>query len=240
MDSPLAQRGAVALSMKAPFDRNVSVTMYSALTLVGGLLAAASLGESLADLAPLLRQLLFDAQSMLDIWQSQISKSDWIKSDLPTYFLARGGSMASCSEARLLWEEAAKSAATAMTTGGFRHGPQEVLVTGARIGLWIARNTLRSEDLSLAQDLREQGVPTMVIGPDVRPDAADLVLPIHRIPRQLSHWQFLVDVIPAQLLSAEFARYRGANCNEFAFCPYVIESEGGLVGARLTQPGTPS
>ena len=44
-DSPLATRADVALLLEAAFDHNVSVTMYSALTLVGGLLASASVGR---------------------------------------------------------------------------------------------------------------------------------------------------------------------------------------------------
>jgi hypothetical protein len=43
-------------------------------------------------------------------------------------------------------------------------------------------------------------------------------------------WQFLVDCLPIQLAAEELARRRGADCDEFRICPYIIESEGGLSG----------
>ena len=42
-------------------------------------------------------------------------------------FLRRGSGLGSAYEAGLLWEEGAKSPATAMGTASFRHGPQEMV-----------------------------------------------------------------------------------------------------------------
>jgi hypothetical protein len=111
------------------------------------------------------------------------------------------------------------------------------LVSGARIGLWISPNVLRDEDLCLARDLRSQGAPILLIGQNIPDDAADLVLPIPTLPQEIAHWQFLVDIIPAQLASAQLAQRLGSNCNEFVFCPYVIEAEGGLVGSGAAERG---
>src|SRR5205814_330971 len=44
-DSPLALAADVTLKLEAAFDHSVSITMYSALTLVGGLLALAERGD---------------------------------------------------------------------------------------------------------------------------------------------------------------------------------------------------
>ena len=44
-DSPLSQVADVVLRLEAAFDHTVSVTMYSGMLLVGGLLASASLGN---------------------------------------------------------------------------------------------------------------------------------------------------------------------------------------------------
>jgi len=227
-DSPLAKRATALLLLNAAFDHNVSVTMYSALTLVGGLLATqATLGIT-AGLAVSIREHLAATGERLDRWRRQISESNWFEPDVPTYFLARGGSLASCHEARLLWEEAAKIGATAMTTGGFRHGPQEIIAGGARIGLWLSPLVLREQDLNLVEDLRRRQIPVMMIGQNLPDDTADLPLELPLLPSEFAHWQFLVDVIPAQLASEHLARTLGANCDGFSICPYIIEAEGGL------------
>lgn len=233
-DSPLGRRAAVALPLQARFDHNVSVTMYSALTLTGGLLAAAAATGIAPSLHSTLRNFLTAAQERLESWRDTIERSDWFGRDVPTYFLARGGSLASCHEARLLWEEAAKVAATAMTTGGFRHGPQEMLLNGARIGLWLSPTVLRDQDLNLVEDLRRRDIPVLLIGQNLPKDAASLTLELPALPAEFSAWQFLADIIPAQLASAHLAEQLGADSDSFFICPYIIESEGGLVVAGVT------
>ena len=126
----------------------------------------------------------------------------------------------------LLWEEAAKAPASALTTGGFRHGPQEIAAPGLRIGLWLDGERRREEDLSLARDLRRLGARVMVVGRDVPGDAGDLVFNLPAVP---AAWQFAVDVVPAQLAAEALSRRRGVDCDTFRLCSYVVEAEGGLL-----------
>ena len=155
--SPLGQEADVTLLTEAAFDHSVSVTMYSAPALVGGLLASAVVDDLGASLEQAVSTALAALPAAMDEWSRQIAASGWLAPEAPTYFLGRGGSVASCHEARLLWEEAAKVPAAALTTGGFRHGPQEMLRPEFRIGLWIDGERLRREDLALAADLRKYG-----------------------------------------------------------------------------------
>jgi glucosamine--fructose-6-phosphate aminotransferase (isomerizing) len=232
-ESPLAQRAQVVLPMKAAFDHNVSVSMYSALLLVGGLLAAEVTGTLTPALERGLAEMLESAQTSMAGWQEMVEKSEWFDASLPTYFLARGASLSSCHETRLLWEEAAKAPASAMTTGGFRHGPQEMIGgnAGAAIGLWVHERVLREEDLALAGDLKGRGVKVMLIGAEVPESAGDLVFSLPKLPTGCEGWQFLTDIIPAQLASYHMAMLRKADCDNFLYCPYIITSEGGgLVG----------
>src|SRR5581483_11390291 len=208
-DSPLAHAADVTLRLAAAFDHNVSITMYSALPLVGGLLASAALRELHADLGSTLKTALAASGRAIGGWQQQIAESDWFTPDAPTYFLARGASLASCHETELLWEEAAKAPATALTTGGFRHGPQEMLSPGARIGLWLDGAQLREQDMALAADVRRYGAQVMVIGQHVPADTGDLVFNLPSIP---AAWQFLIDIIPAQLAAEHLANLRGVDC----------------------------
>jgi glucosamine--fructose-6-phosphate aminotransferase (isomerizing) len=228
-DSPLGREADVTLPLEAAFDHNVSITMYSALALVGGLLASAALGDLDAALEQALSAALSALPPAIDRWSEQIAASGWLTAEAPTYFLARGGSLASCHEARLLWEEAAKAPASALTTGGFRHGPQEMLRPETRIGLWIDGDRLRSEDLALTADLRRLGARVMLIGQNLPANSADLVLSLPPVPALR---QFLIDIIPAQLAAEQLARLRGEDCDSFRICPYIVEAEGGLTGAE--------
>ena len=159
-------------------------------------------------------------------WQALIEKSEWLAPRSTTYFLARGSSLGSAYEARLMWEEGVKSPATAMGTGSFRHGPQEIVQRDMRFGIWIDGARMREQDLALARDLRKLGARVMLIGQRLAEDAGDLVFQLPEIP---SEWQFLIDIIPAQLVAERLARLSGADPDTFRLCSFVVEDEAGLL-----------
>jgi glucosamine--fructose-6-phosphate aminotransferase (isomerizing) len=225
-DSPLALQAHVVLKLMASFDHAVSISMYSALALTGGLLACASVDNLDGPLESQLQRSLSAAGAAIVSWQEQITESAWPHPQAMTYLLGRGASAATCHEGRLLWEEAAKIPASAMSTGGFRHGPQEVVREGLRVALWIDGERMRVQDLALAADLRKFGVNLLLIGQDVPADAGDLVL---EIPAIRPEWQFLTDIIPIQIAAERLAYLGNQDCDSFRICPYIVEDEGGLV-----------
>jgi glutamine---fructose-6-phosphate transaminase (isomerizing) len=225
-DSPLALECDASVCVGLPFDHAVSVTMYTALAMAAGLVAGATAGDMDSSLGPSLTESLLAVENSLDHWGEKIEAGDWISSSQSVYFLARGASLASCHEARLLWEEAAKAPATAMSTGGFRHGPQEMVCPGMRFCLWLDQHLLRAEDLEVVKDLRRLGAAVMLIGEGFSDGAGDLVF---SLPRSPQGWQFLIDVIPAQLAAERLSRLRGVDCDSLRFCPYIVENEGGII-----------
>ena len=224
-ESPLAAGATVTLLLDAPFDHLVSISMYSLLGLVGCLIAETCNGTDLEALRRQLTDGMQEAHERLGLWQAQLVDARWVSAETPVYLLARGTSLASCHEARLLWEEGTKTTATALTTGSFRHGSQEMIRSGIRIGLWIQNETMREQDLALAADLSSAGASVLLLGANLQSSLADLVLDIPSLPRG---WQFLVDIIPMQLAAELIARLRGEDCDTFRFCPYVVTEEGGL------------
>ena len=179
-----------------------------------------------SELAESLSRTIAEAGRAIPGWQEQIARSDWLRPHSTTYFLARGSSLGSAYEARLMWEEGVKTPATAMGTGGFRHGPQEIVGKGLRFGLWIDGAHMRDEDLAVARDLRELGASVMLIGQKLPEDAGDLVF---QLPAVLAEWQFLIDIIPAQLVAERLSRLSGVDCDTFGLSSYVVEDEGGLL-----------
>lgn len=224
-ESPLGKRSAVVLPLRAAFDYAVSIAMYSAPALVAGLLAEASLGTLDDALGASLARALEGAGRALPEWQALLPGNAWFAKDAAVYFLARAGSLASAHEARLLWEEGTKSPATAMTTGGFRHGPWEIVRAGLRVAIWIDAERRREQDLALARDLRGRGVLTMLVGQNLPAGSGDLVFHLPEVP---ARWQFLVDCIPAQLAAEHLSRLRGVDCDRFLISSHVMEAEGGL------------
>ena len=223
--SPLAVESDYFIDLQAPFDTNVSVTMYSGIALSGCLLASLSCGDEVVTVGTLLDRALAEAQVSIPAWAHHLDTGDWLSVDAPYYFLARGASVATCNEARLLWEEAAKSTATALTTSGFRHGPQEMVRPELRVALWLDKDHLQRHDLELARDLQTLGVKVLLIGQQVEAPSANLFLQLPTIP---SEWQFLIDIIPMQIAAERLALLAGRDCDSFRLCSYVVTDEGGL------------
>jgi glutamine---fructose-6-phosphate transaminase (isomerizing) len=227
-DSPLARGSDALVCIDLSFDHAVSVMMYTGLAMATGLVATATLAAGGIDesLVSSLTASLLSVEQDLDLWREKIEASDWIPASVPAYFLARGASLASCHEARLLWEEAAKAPATAMTTGGFRHGPQEIVDRDMRFCLWLDQQLLRDQDLTVAEDLRSLGARVMLIGEGISETAGELVFSLPTFPRG---WQFLADIIPAQLAAERLSRLRGVDCDSLRYCSYIVEQEGGIL-----------
>lgn len=235
-ESPLGREADVVVPLEAPFDHLVSVVMYSGLMLGGGVIAAQCGGSLSQELVDALAAALDEAQGALDGWRDGLEASGWLTADAPTYFLARGPSLATAHEARLLWEEAAKMPATALSTGGFRHGSQEVLSRSTRVALWIDPGTQRAADLRLAADLRAAGAKLLLIDSSGAPGSADWAVSIPHVP---AGWHPLLDVIPAQLAAERLAALRQQDCDAFRYCSYVVEHEEGLHPATGTAAPLP-
>jgi glucosamine--fructose-6-phosphate aminotransferase (isomerizing) len=226
-DSPLAQGSDFVLHTCTDFDHAVSVSTYSAIALAGALLACEATGHLDPLLHDELSQALASAGAAIPEWRKTIEQSGWLGDGTgATYFLARGAGLASCHEARLLWEEASKMPATALTAGGFRHGPQEIVRAGFRAGIWIDAERMRNQDLDLARDLRQLGARVLLIGQGLDERAADCVLRLPLIPSQ---WQFLIEIIPIQIAAERLAILRGEDPDSFRLCSYIVENEGGLI-----------
>jgi len=225
-DSPLGKRSDAALLLGIGFDHAISVVTYSTVALGGALVSASGTGTLLPSDLQALRLSLEALPGAIPGWRSRLAGNAWFAADKATYFLARQASLASAHESRLLWEETAKAPATALTAGGFRHGAQEIVEEGLRFGLWIDPKLRREEDLAMARDLRKLGARVMAIGQDLPEDAGDLVFNLPAVP---AAWQFVTDIVPAQLAAEHLAGLRGVDCDNFRLGSHVVTKEGGLL-----------
>lgn len=127
----------------------------------------------------------------------------------------------------MIWEEAAKSPACAMTTGEFRHGPQEIFHHArVPVGLFLHPALHRETDLAIARQMAELDALPLVIGQGL---PAGLPCPSFVLPPIDADFQCSIEGIPIQLLAERLARRKGADCDAFRFGSFVVESEEGLV-----------
>jgi len=225
-DGPLAKEAQISIVVPAELDHAISVNTYSTLAATAGILASSVVGSWSSTLGNSLSRAVDEITASIPAWQTQIADTPWLAPGAVYYFLARGSSLGSCQEARLLWEEGVKSPATALSTSTFRHGPQEMVTRGARFGMWIDGEHMRPQDLAVARDLGKLGARVMLIGRDLPQDAGDLVF---QVPATPPGWQFLIDIIPAQLAAERLARLSGVDCDSFRFCSFIVENEYGLL-----------
>lgn len=233
LDGTLAKVADFPIVVPIQLDHFISVNTYTSLVAAGGALALKVVRKFDGADAQELAAVLDEVERAIPIWQKQIAGSLWFAAGRPTYFLGRGGSLGAAHETLLMWEEGAKSPGTAMGTGVFRHGPQEAVKEGMRIGMWIDPAKMREQDLATARDLRKLGCSVMVIGQNLPADAGDLVL---QLPTVANDWQCLIDCIPAQLAAEQQARVSGVDSDSFRLCAFVVEDEAGLLGSTAGPP----
>jgi glutamine---fructose-6-phosphate transaminase (isomerizing) len=232
-DGCLATESQIPIVVPIALDHAISVNTYSTLAAAAGVLAGAATDSFDSPLLPSFAEALAGVKQALPRWQEEIEQSSWFSPQATHYFLGRGSSLGTCHEARLLWEEGAKRPATAMATSSFRHGPQEIVTRGMRFGLWIDGQRMREEDLAVARDLRQLGASVMLIGQRLPQGAADLVF---ELPPIDAAWQFVTEIIPAQLAAERLARLAGVDCDSFRLCSYIVEHEYGLLPEEIGAP----
>lgn len=232
-ESPLAHESDICIALPLKADQGISVNTYSTLAAAAAAVAATTVSSFDESLAAALTLGVAETKKAIPVWQEQIARTSWLVGDAVYYFLARGPSLASAYEGSLLWEEGAKLPATAMSTSTFRHGPQEIMGRNIRIAIWIDSEQMRPQDLAVVHDLQRLGASVMLVGCDIPDDAADLVIALPRFP---SHWQFIGDIIPAQLAAERLAQLTGVDCDSFRFASYIVEDEDKLLSNGITSP----
>jgi glutamine---fructose-6-phosphate transaminase (isomerizing) len=226
-EGTLAREADVSIVLPIERDHFISVNTYSTLAAAAGVLAQTVVRKFDAADARELASAIDETERAIPVWQQRMAESRWFLAGATVYFLGRGSSLGTAEETRLLWEEGVKSPATAMGTGVFRHGPQEMVRPGMRMGMWIDAQRMREQDFLTARDLRRLGCSVMLIGQKLPQDAGDLVI---ELPEVSAHWQFLIDCIPAQLAAEQQARISGVDSDSFRLCSFIVEDEAGLLG----------
>jgi glucosamine--fructose-6-phosphate aminotransferase (isomerizing) len=225
-DSPLAEGSDACLLTSVRFDHSISVSTYSSIILTGLLLTQYFRPQHPGLLIyDALMEPLRETTGRLTEWREIIEEAAWPEKNAHTYFTARSASLASAHESMLLWEEVAKQPASALTTGAFRHGPQEIINNPLNMAVWLESNIARDHDVQLVNDLVAKKVNVLTIGQEL-PER----LKGHKISVPPCPWLFspVINIIPLQLAAEKLARMKGIDPDVFFYCNFIVESEGGL------------
>ncbi len=225
-DSPVARAATHHINLHVPFDHAVSVATYTAIILIGILLVGHGADpKSTPQLLAELEQAIADTERMLPEWQTRLREVGSEFTKRFTYFLARAESVASAQAGMLLWQEVIKIPAASLTTGTFRHGPQEVLRAPMNIFLWLSPNAHFDHDVQLVRDLVRVSARVMVFTPrKVDLTGADVWL----VPPAPPGFSAAFNIIPIQLWSERLAGLAGVDCDRFLYSNYIVEKDGGL------------
>lgn len=225
-DSPLAEGSDACLLTSVRFDHSISVSTYSSIILTGLLLTQYFRPQYSGLLIyDTLMEPLRETKERLAEWQDIIEAAAWPEKNRHTYFTARGVSLASAHESMLLWEEVAKQPASALTTGAFRHGPQEIINNPLNMAVWLETHIAGDHDVKLINDLVEKKVNVLSIGQELPAQLKGHTISIPPCP-----WLFspVINIIPLQLAAEKLARMKGIDPDVFLYCNFIVESEGGL------------
>ncbi|KIC92693.1 SIS domain-containing protein [Flavihumibacter solisilvae] len=225
-ESALARGSDACILMGVRFDNSISVSTYSSIILNGNILARCIADHRLDNsMVEELTSSIIQVRQRISEWKDMTEASGWGGKNPYTYFLARGANLASAHESRLLWEEAAKHPATSLTTGAFRHGPQEIINNSLNIALWLDNRIVRDYDIQLVNDLAERDVNIVSIGHDLPATLKGFKIEVPHFPSMLAP---VVNIIPMQLAAEKLARLRGQDPDGFLYCNFIVEAEGGL------------
>lgn len=226
-DSPLGNGADICLLTNVAFDHSISVSTYTSIILVGLLLAEViEKGEISQATYTSLATVFENIKQNIERWQQQIETLGWLEAIQPyVYFLGRGINLASAHESMLLWQEAAKQPASALTTGTFRHGPQEIIKNPLSIAVWMEEGIVRKHDTALVNDLVSKGVKLLMIGSNLPADTGAERIELPAMPGFFSP---VINVIPIQLAAEKLARSKNIDPDNFYYCNFIVESEGGL------------
>ncbi len=230
--SELEKMADLTLHVGSRADQLIAVQTYTGTVLKLLLLAhevvahqASSLREACEAVLPELATTISECLEQSPGW------SNFFDSIHPLYLLGRGPALASIHEGALLLHETAKTAAVAISSGQFRHGPVETVAKDFRAVIFGAPDATRRLDRSLFEDLLRMGATVRWIG-DEPPDHCDPSQPLMRWFVCDPILAPMFDIIPMQVAAYRLAIWRGIVPGDFRHASEITTSESGFPASK--------
>ncbi|MGH9645617.1 MAG: SIS domain-containing protein, partial [Bryobacteraceae bacterium] len=225
-NSTLARNADYPILIHSFADQLVAVQTYVGTVVTLLLLGATIAGDSESrweeDIAALTRAL---SSFIPDCVERSTGWREFLNGAGAIYLLGRGPSLGSVCEGTLLFHEAAKAPASAMSAAHFRHGPVEVVSGAFRAIVFATQGATRDLDVALASDIVGMGGHVRVIGAGEIEAKLRFCQWPDGIPEALTP---VVEIIPVQVAALCLAQWRGITPGDFRFAPEVTLTESGF------------
>ncbi len=211
--STLFRYAPLSLLFGSNNDRMVAVQSYTSSVAVLLLFAASILNQPLAEWEKIIDSICERLSLAIEIAVG--TADEWVEfcaGARGIYCLGRGPSLASAHEAALLFHEASRTTAAALSTAQYRHGPVEVTDAGTRAIIFPSNGPTRDLDLALGADLESMGAQVRICD---APGVSDPFAPI-------------VEIVPAQVATCALALSKGIDPGDFRYATLVTASEAGF------------
>jgi len=233
-ESALARRAGLTLLFGGPNDALIAAQTYLETLLTLDLLAQAAL-DSLDAAAFLsqLRALPPAARQVIEYCRTQKTAAYGFRDFRSIYLLGRGPSLASASQAMLMFHEMARYPAHAYPAGAFRHGPWEVADERARMFVFAPPDSTYDLNLALAGDLARLRAEVILLSSQPLPQPDWMGVRLWNLPPLAARWSPYIEIIPLQFFIYEFALWQGLAPGVFRASTLVTRSEtGSLAGSH--------
>jgi glutamine---fructose-6-phosphate transaminase (isomerizing) len=211
--STLFREAPLSLLFHCENDRMVAVQSYTSSVAVLMLLAASIRSEAIDSYAKAIDGLCEKLNPAID--RAVESAEEWVEFCLSghgIYCLGRGPSLGSAHAAALLFHEASRIPAAALSTAQYRHGPVEVTDFETRVILFPSPGQTRRLDLALGADLERMGARVRICESN---GVADVFAPI-------------VEIVPVQAGVCALALHKGIDPGDFRYATLVTATETGF------------
>lgn len=194
-------------------DRMVAVQSYTSTVAVLLLLAASIVDSSLPAWASQIDSVCGSLD--LAIMAALISADrqvELFQSGRGIYCVGRGASLGSAHEAALLFHEACRMPAAALSIAQYRHGPVEVTDSDTRFVVFTSRGRTESLDHGFVEDMKRMNAGVMLCSSQ---DVIDPFAPV-------------VEIVPVQAVVCALAQAKGIDPGDFRYATLVTASETGF------------
>lgn len=220
--SALFRESSHALLVGSRTDHLIAIQTYSGTVAALLLLGAAACGEIGAWHEDMVRAAVSLAGFAAQCLSASEGWREFFEPARAVYLLGRGASTASTVEGALLFHEAARTPAVAMTGSHFRHGPVEVVDPGFRAIVFASQRKTASLDDALCRDLRALGGKILAVGPYAEDG---LRWEAGAVREELAP---IMEIVAVQCAAMKLAEWRGLRPGDFQFAAPVTLSEAGF------------
>ncbi|MGB7546619.1 MAG: SIS domain-containing protein [Terracidiphilus sp.] len=218
-DSPLATQADFQMLTQCGEEFSVSAKTYVGTLAALEILGAAWCGEAADAVYAELQAGPALVAGYLAQWRKHVqSLAGEMESISQLFIVGRGRSLASSGTGALIVKESTRTAAEAMSSAAFRHGPMEMAGPETMVLVLEGEANIRALNRKLVRDIHSRGGRAELIGPTAKIAAL-------RIPDKPMRLLPIVEILPVQMLTLALAASAGFEAGNFVHATKVTTEE---------------